>query len=133
MVGLVIVSHSSILAEGVVDEVRIMAEGCAVAAAGGTDDGSFGTSYAKIRSAIESVDGGDGVLVLMDMGSAVMTAEMAIEELGRQDVVLADCPLVEGAVAASVAALCGEDLASVKAKAEASRAERKLGVEHDGV
>ena len=126
MVGLVIVSHSSKLADGVVDEVRIMAEGCPVAAAGGTEDGGFGTSYAKVKSAVQAVDGGDGVLVLMDMGSAVMTAEMAIEELGRTDVVLADCPLVEGAVAASVASLCGEDLASVKAKAVAMRAERKL-------
>ena len=126
MVGLVVVSHSPKLAEGVIDEVHIMAEGCPIAAAGGTDDGGFGTSYGKITSAVRTVNGGDGVLVLMDMGSAVMTAEMAIEELGRPDVVLADCPLVEGAVAASVASLCGEDLASVKAKAAAMRAERKL-------
>ena len=125
MVGLVIVSHSSKLAEGVVDATRVMAEGCPIAAAGGADDGGFGTSYAKIRSAVEAVDGGDGVVVLMDMGSAVMTAEMVIEELGRGDVVLADCPVAEGAVAASVASVCGDDLANVKAKAEATWNERK--------
>ena len=124
MVGLVIVSHSSKLAEGVVDATRVMAEGCPIAAAGGAD-GGFGTSYAKIKSAVEAVDGGDGVVILMDMGSAVMTAEMVIEELGRGDVVLADCPVAEGAVAASVASVCGDDLANVKAKAEATWNERK--------
>ena len=126
MVGLVIVSHSSKLAEGVVDVTRIMAEDCPVAAAGGLDDGGFGTSYPKIKAAVEAVDGGGGVLVLMDMGSAVMTAEMVVEELGRNDVLLVDCPLVEGAIAASVASVCGDDLATVKAKAEAARDERKV-------
>lgn len=126
MVGLVIVSHSMKLAEGVADVSRVMAAGCPVAAAGGLDDGGFGTSFGKIRSAVESVDGGDGVVILADMGSAVMTAEMVIEELGRKDVVLADCPIAEGAIAASVASLCGDGLSDVKAKAEATWDERKV-------
>ena len=126
MVGLVIVSHSPKLAEGVVDALRMMAADCPVAAAGGTEDGMFGTSAAKIESAITAVDGGDGVLVLVDMGSAVMTAEMVIEGLGRADVALADCPIAEGAIAASVASVCGDDLRTVKAKAEATREERKI-------
>lgn len=126
MVGLVIVSHSARLAEGVVDVTRLMAAECPVAAAGGADDGGFGTSYRKIKDAVESVDSGDGVVVLMDMGSAVMTAEMVIEELGRNDVVMADCPVAEGAIAASVASLCGDDVQTIKAKAEAARDERKL-------
>ena len=126
MVGLVIVSHSMKLAEGVADVSRVMAAECPVAAAGGADDGGFGTSFEKIRSAVESVDGGDGVIILADMGSAVMTAEMVIEELGRKDVVLADCPIAEGAIAASVASLCGDGLSDVKAKAEATWDERKV-------
>ena len=126
MVGIVIVSHSPKLAEGVVDITRVMAAECPVAAAGGADDGGFGTSFEKIRAAVKSVDGGDGVVILMDMGSAVMTAEMVIEELGRKDVVLADCPIAEGAVAASVASLCGDALPDVKAKAEATWNEKKV-------
>ena len=126
MVGIVIVSHSPKLAEGVVDITRVMAAECPVAAAGGADDGGFGTSFEKIKSAVEAVDGGDGVVILMDMGSAVMTAEMVIEGLGRKDVVLADCPIAEGAIAASVASLCGDGLLDVKAKAEATWDERKV-------
>ena len=126
MVGIVIVSHSPKLAEGVVDITRVMAAECPVAAAGGADDGGFGTSFEKIRAAVKSVDGGDGVVILMDMGSAVMTAEMVIEELGRKDVVLADCPIAEGAVAAAVASLCGDALLDVKAKAEATWNEKKV-------
>ena len=126
MVGLVIVSHSSKLAEGVVDITKVMAEECPVAAAGGTDDGGFGTSFEKIKSAVKAVDGGDGVVILVDMGSAVMTAEMVIEELGRADVVLVDCPVAEGAIAASVASICGDDVQTVKAKAEAARGEMKV-------
>ena len=126
MVGIVIVSHSPKLAEGVVDITRVMAAECPVVAAGGADDGGFGTSFEKITSAVKAVDGGDGVVILMDMGSAVMTAEMVIEELGRKDVVLADCPIAEGAIAASVASLCGDGLLDVKAKAEATWDERKV-------
>ena len=126
MVGLVIVSHSAKLAEGVVDVTKVMAADCPVAAAGGADDGGFGTSYAKIKDAIAAVDGGEGVVILMDMGSAVMTAEMVIEEAGRDDILLADCPIAEGAIAASVASVCGDDVRAVKAKAEAARGERKV-------
>ena len=113
MVGIVIVSHSEKLAEGVADATRIMADGCPVAAAGGTDDGGYGTSYAKIKAAIEKVRGEDGAAVLMDMGSAVMTTEMVIEELGFPDVVMLDCPIAEGAIAATLSSVCGDDLKTV--------------------
>ena len=72
MVGIVIVSHSAQLAAGVVDLVKLIAADCPIAAAGGLEDGSFGTSYERILNAIETVHGEDGVLILMDMGSAVM-------------------------------------------------------------
>ena len=121
MVGIVIVTHSSLLAEGVVDETKIMADGCPIVAAGGAEDGSYGTSYEKIKAAIESVHGKDGVIVLTDMGSAVMTAEMVLEELGYPDVLLVDCPLVEGAIAASLASVCGDNLRAVAAQALAAK------------
>ena len=81
MVGIVIVSHSAQLAAGVVDLVKLIAADCPIAAAGGLEDGSFGTSYERILNAIETVHGEDGVLILMDMGSAVMTTEMVLEDL----------------------------------------------------
>lgn len=112
MVGLVIVSHSQKLAEGVVELTSMMAAEAKIAAAGGMDDGGFGTSFEKIQTAIESVYSEDGVLVLMDMGSAVMTTEMVLESLimedaGMNKVSMVDCPLVEGAVVASVDAVGG--------------------------
>ena len=113
MVGIVIVSHSQKLAEGVVDVTKIMADGCPIAAAGGMEDGSYGTSYEKIMNAIESVHGEDGVVVLMDMGSAVMTTEMVLEEYDSDKVRMVDAPIVESAVAATVSAMCGSDLSTI--------------------
>ncbi|MEE8885344.1 MAG: dihydroxyacetone kinase phosphoryl donor subunit DhaM [Eubacteriales bacterium] len=103
MVGIVIVSHSENLAKSVVELTTMMADGIPIAAAGGLEDGTFGTSFDRIQAAIDSVYSDDGVIILMDMGSAVMTTQMVIEmaEEGRK-VVMADCPLVEGAVTASV-------------------------------
>ena len=102
MVGFVIVSHSRTLADGVVELTGMMADGVPIRAAGGLDDGSFGTSYEKISDAIDEIYSDDGVILLMDMGSAVMTAEMVLESMPERKLVLADCPLVEGAVAATV-------------------------------
>ncbi|MCQ2462724.1 MAG: PTS-dependent dihydroxyacetone kinase phosphotransferase subunit DhaM [Clostridia bacterium] len=125
MVGIVIVSHSRLLAQGVLDATKIMADGCPVAAAGGTDDGGYGTSYEQIRSAVDAVYSADGVVVLVDMGSAVMTAEMVIEDMGYDNILLLDCPIAEGAVAASLSSLCGDDLETVKNQALSSKTEAK--------
>lgn len=107
MVGIVIVSHSSNLAESIVEYTKLMAGDAVVAAAGGTDDGEFGTSFQKIYDAIEKVYSEDGVVILMDMGSAVMTTEMVLEAYGADNIVMADCPIVEGAVQATVNAQMG--------------------------
>lgn len=126
MVGIVIVSHSEKLADGVVDITKIMADGCPIASAGGMDDSSYGTSYEKIMMAIESVHGNDGVLVLVDMGSAVMTTEMVLEDLGYEDVIMADCPIAEGAISASLASFGGADLETVKQAACSAKTAQKL-------
>jgi PTS hybrid protein len=114
MVGLVIVSHSDSLAKSVVELTKIMASNAQIASAGGLEDGSFGTSFEKIKAAIESVYTDGGVLVLMDMGSAVMTTEMVIEMLEDKKVEMVDCPLVEGAVVASIDAAAGMDFEAIK-------------------
>src|ERR1700691_4192631 len=123
MVGIVIVSHSARLADGVVELAREMAgPDVAIVAAGGLDlpDRPLGTDAALIERAIDEAWGDDGVLVLMDLRSAVMSAEMAAEMLPddrRSRVLLCEAPLVEGAVAAAVAARLGDPLDQVAAEA----------------
>ncbi|MEA2502455.1 MAG: multiphosphoryl transfer protein [Actinomycetota bacterium] len=117
MIGIVVVSHSSRLAAGVVELAREMGGGVAIEAAGGLEGAdALGTSATLIAAAIERVWSGDGVLVLMDLGSAVLSAEAALELLGNdrgEQVVLSDGPLAEGAVIAAVAAAAGSTLAEV--------------------
>ena len=123
-VGIVVVSHSSKIAEGAVELAAQMAPDVELVAAGGTDDDRIGTSLEKVLAAVEQslVDsGGDGVVVLTDLGSAVMTAESAMEFASDPDaVLLADAPLVEGLVAAAVAAQGGAGVADVRKAAEAA-------------
>lgn len=131
-VGLVFVSHSDKIATGLVDLARQMAGTVAMAPAGGTDDGGVGTSFEKVRSGIEAVDAGAGVVLLCDLGSAILTAQTALELLddpSRDDVRIADAPLVEGAVAASVAAESGGDLSAVIAAAESANRGAEPGEE----
>ena len=125
MVGIVIVSHSLKLAEGVLDATKIMADKCPVAIAGGADDGTYGTSYEKIKNAIDAVYSQDGVIVLIDMGSAVMTTEMVIEDMGYNNVIMVDCPIAEGAIAATLSSCCGDDLQTVKQQALSAKTEAK--------
>ena len=105
MVGIVIVSHSKNLADSVVEFTGLMAPDAKIAAAGGMEDGGFGTSFEKIQKAIESVYSEEGVIVLMDMGSAVMTTEMVLDMFEPDTVKMADCPLVEGAVVDAVSGM----------------------------
>lgn len=107
MVGIVIVSHSKNLSDSVVEFTGLMAPDAKIAAAGGMEDGGFGTSFEKIQKAIESVYSEEGVIVLMDMGSAVMTTEMVLDMFEPDTVKMADCPLVEGAVVATIDAVSG--------------------------
>ena len=117
-VGLVIVSHSAQLAGGVVELAGQMAPEVAIRPAGGLPDGSLGTDYTLVADAVAAADTGDGVVVLYDLGSARMTAELVSEAAEAPDRVrLAEAPRVEGAVDAAVAAAGGADLAGVLAAA----------------
>lgn len=116
-VGIVIVSHSAKLAEGVVELARQMAHGkVRILPAGGTLDGALGTSPERVAAAIGAADTGDGVLVLLDLGSAAMAAEVAYEQLPlakQASVLISEAPVVEGAVVAAVEASVGSSLAVV--------------------
>ena len=124
-VGIVIASHSDLLARGVAELAGQMAPGVAIGAAGGLEDGGLGTSYDRIEKALEAVlaavDGpGSGAVVLTDLGSATMTAESVVEMSDAPERIrLVDTALVEGAVAAAVRAEVGDSLDDV-ARAAAS-------------
>jgi len=128
MVGIVIVSHHAKLAEGIRDLAeQMVSEPMPIAIAGGIDDADnpFGTDAMKIAAAIESVYSPDGVVVLMDLGSALLSAETAVEFLSpeqRATVVLCAAPLVEGALAAVVQASIGGNLRQVRGEAEGALA-----------
>jgi len=132
LVGLVLISHSSRLAEGLRDMVaQVAGDRVAVGIAGGTDDGRLGTSALRIAAALRLAlaDGAEGVVVLLDLGSAALSLELAMEELDPADrarVRITEAPLVEGAVLAAVQASVGASLAEVEAAAAAAVTLAKL-------
>jgi dihydroxyacetone kinase phosphotransfer subunit len=137
VVGIVLVSHSHRLAEGAAELARQMAgDDVSIETAGGLDepDHPIGTDAMLVMAAIERAWSDDGVLVLMDLGSAVLSAEMALDFLDegrRASIQLTDAPLVEGAVAAAVTAKLGAPLEQVAAEARGGLAGKRahLGIE----
>jgi PTS hybrid protein len=128
MVGLVLVSHSPQIAEGTAELVRQMAGEVEITAVGGDSDGGFGTDPDRIRVAVENLEA-DEVLIFMDLGSAVLSAETVLEMLSPEDrgrVSLVDAPFVEGAFAAGVVASAGSDADECVEAAMEARTESKL-------
>ena len=116
MVGVVIVSHSNKLAEGVKEVASQMASEVKIESAGGTCDGRLGTDIEKIKDAIKNAYTDEGVVILFDLGSSMMNTEMAIEfldEYMRKNIRIMDAPLVEGAVVASVDSSIGKSLEEI--------------------
>ena len=127
MVGLVVISHSRTAAEGIAEVAREMGGETVIEPVGGDGQGGFGTVAETIEDAVASADGGDGVVVLVDLGSAVMNADIAVEQVeGEVEAVIADAPILEGALNAAVAAASGADVAGVRERAEEAREHRKL-------
>ena len=125
MVSLLIVSHSAQLAAGVKEFAEQVAGGkVQIADAGGAADGSLGTSVDHIQERLQQVASPDGTLVLVDLGSAVLSVEMAIEVLGMSRVQISDAPLVEGAYLAAIEA-SAED-STLEQVAEAALQARQL-------
>ena len=127
-VGIVLVSHSAELAAGAAHLAAQVSGGTVtIIAAGGTDDGELGTSAAKVERGLRLAESGLGVVVLPDLGSAVLTVRAVLEDADpATNVVMADAPFVEGAVAATVTAAAGGDIKAVAAAAEEARNARKL-------
>ena len=128
MVGIVIVSHSPKIAEGIRDLALEMAQGYeGLYCAAGLEDGTIGTDAVRIMEAIQDADAGDGVVVLADLGSGIMSAEMAIEMLESDiNVRIADAPILEGAISAAVTSTSGASLDEVIEAAEEAKTASKL-------
>jgi phosphoenolpyruvate---glycerone phosphotransferase subunit DhaM len=121
MVGLVLVSHSATLAAGLAELIAQLAPDVTVVSAAGTGDGRIGTSPDAVAAALGSADTGDGVVVIPDLGSAVLSVRVALEDAPSQRAVLVDAPFVEGAVSAAVIAGTGAGLDEVVAAAQEAR------------
>jgi phosphoenolpyruvate---glycerone phosphotransferase subunit DhaM len=130
MISLVIVSHSPKVAEGVKELAEQMSQKrVKIFAAGGVDDQTIGTNVERIHNTLQEAVKEDGALVLLDLGSAVLSAQMAVEMLEpehQSKVKLSEAPLIEGAIIASVEASLGHSLEAVNAAAEATISMRKL-------
>jgi phosphoenolpyruvate---glycerone phosphotransferase subunit DhaM len=131
LVGLILVSHSGTLVDGLRDMVaQVAGVDVPVATAGGTDDGRLGTSAPRIAEAIRTVlDRADEAVVLLDLGSAALSLEVALEDLSdadRQRVRVSEAPLVEGAVLAAVQASVGASIDEVVAAAGSAATMAKL-------
>ncbi|RLE77478.1 MAG: PTS mannose transporter subunit IID [Thermoprotei archaeon] len=132
MVGIVIISHSKKLAEGVKELVEQMVKGdVKIEAVGGVavDPNALGTDPIRVKEAIMKVMDEQGVLILGDFGSAILSARVALNMIPpeiRSKIAIANAPLVEGAFVAAVEASTGENLETVKKAAEEARNLRKL-------
>lgn len=129
LVGIVLVSHSALLAEGAAELARQLGgDDVPVEAAGGLAEGGIGTSIELIEQAVHAADRGAGVVILADLGSAVLTVRLLLDDAQNlpETIILADAPFVEGAVSAAVAASSGADAEAVRAAAEEARDFHKL-------
>ena len=129
--GLVLVSHSAQLADGLRDMVaQVAGADIPVRSVGGTEDGRLGTNAPAIAAAISDVLGrADDVLVLLDLGSAALSLELAIEDLAESDrarLRISEAPLVEGAILAAVQASVGASIDDVAAAAASASTMAKL-------
>lgn len=128
MVGVLIVSHSKKAAEGIYElAVQMAGKDHRVVAVGGMEDGSIGTDAIRIKEGIEQANGGEGVVLLADLGSGILSSQMAIDLL-KEDipVQIADAPILEGAISAAVQAAIGGNLKEVIEAAELAKQVSKL-------
>ena len=129
-VGLVLVSHSARLVEGLAELVgQVAGPSVTIQTIGGASHGSLGTDPDRVLEALRAAAREPGAVVLMDLGSSVLAVSAALEDLSEEQrgwLAVVDAPLVEGAVAAGVLASTGATLAEAAQAAEEARDARKL-------
>jgi dihydroxyacetone kinase phosphotransfer subunit len=130
VVRLVLVSHSAAIAEGLAELVgQVAGPEVGIVAAGGGPEGSLGTDGGKVLDALRAAAAEGGAVVLVDIGSSVLAVRSALEELSpveRERILVADAPLVEGAIAAGAAASTGCTSLEVVEAAEEARSAGKF-------
>jgi len=127
LVGIVLVSHSRELAQGLADLAsQVAGPEVRIEPAGGGPEGTLGTSGSTVGDAIARADSGAGVVVLADLGSAVLTVKDVVQDRFNGRVRLIDAPFVEGAIAAAVVSAAGLSLEDVVSAGEEARGARKL-------
>ena len=128
MVGILIVSHSKKVADGIVELAEQISGGNKhILSAGGMEDGSIGTDALRIKQGIEEADDGDGVVILADLGSGILSARTAIDLLESDiKVQIADAPILEGAISAAAQASVGDSFEAVIEAAEEAGKMSKL-------
>ena len=127
MVGIVLVSHSLELARGLAELTsQVAGKDVRVEPAGGGPNGSLGTTGDTVRDAIGRAESGQGVVVLADLGSSILTVRHVLEGRANGHIRLVDAPFVEGAVAAAVMAAAGQSLEDVARAAEDARGASKF-------
>ena len=128
MVGIVLVSHSAALADGLAEIVgQVAGDEVRIETAGGSSYSRLGTSGDRVEQALASADTGDGVVVLADLGSSILVVRHVLDYLGVNGRIrLVDAPMVEGAIAAAVMASSGASVADVALAAESARDARKF-------
>ncbi|SCG84398.1 PTS-dependent dihydroxyacetone kinase, phosphotransferase subunit dhaM Includes: Phosphocarrier protein HPr [Proteiniborus sp. DW1] len=131
MIGIVVVSHSNKISTGIVELCKEVArDDIKIISAGGTRDGRLGTDATLIMEAIEEANSGDGVAILADMGSSIMSSEMAIEMLPEEikgKVVILDAPIVEGSLAVAIQACISNDLEDILRAGMEAKYMNKIG------
>lgn len=112
-VGIVLISHSAKVAEGIKEIIQQVIRDVPVETAGGTDDGGIGTSLEKINAAIKRAYSSNGVLLFYDLGSAKMNAETAIQFSEKENIFLVEAPLLEGSYVAAVESSTGKNIYAI--------------------
>jgi phosphoenolpyruvate---glycerone phosphotransferase subunit DhaM len=129
-VTLILVSHSAEIASGLAEmAAQIAGPAVPIVAAGGAVDGSLGTDGGRVLEALRAAANGSGAVVLVDLGSSVLSVRAALNELSPEEIrhlSVADAPLVEGTIAAAVAASIGCSHAEAARAAEEARTVAKL-------
>lgn len=131
MIAILVVSHSKALAEGTVELAKEMADNeLVVKAVGGLSDGSIGTDAVKIMNELYNVYTEEGILVFVDLGSSVLSTQMAIDLLGdekmKEHIHIVNAPLVEGTIIAALQASIGDPIDDIIKEAEKSWELKKL-------
>jgi phosphoenolpyruvate---glycerone phosphotransferase subunit DhaM len=130
MIGFILVSHSDKLAEGIKEIAEQINGGQAnIKAVGGVGDGRIGTNPIRIQEAIEELYDGDNILIFGDLGSSIMSAQMAIDMVSediREKTILVDAPLVEGAVAAIIQSFITQNVKDILVAAEEAKTTNKF-------